>query len=321
MPKVSVIIPIYNTENYLRECLDSVISQTLSDIEIICVNDGSTDNSLDILKEYSQKDERIVLIDKENEGVGITRNKGISVANGEYVIFMDPDDLYPTNDILETLYNKAKENNVKICGGEFSHFVDGAHEYNQKYSANLAGYLFEKDKRYEYKEYQFDYGYHRFIYDRDFLVTNNILFPNYKRFQDPPFFVKAMIMAGTFYGVHKISYAYRYGHNIVKWSEEKVLDMMQGVIDNFNYAKQEKLPILEQYTYLRFLDHFYAIKENLTLKVTLKLLQMTFSENKILNLAMKKFIQQIFSVINKDKHKVITILGIKLSIRRKNAKN
>ena len=93
-PKISVIIPVYNVEKYLSECLDSVISQTLKDIEIICVNDGSTDNSLQILKEYASKDTRIKIIDKENEGQGYARKVGLDVANGEYILFCDSDYYY-----------------------------------------------------------------------------------------------------------------------------------------------------------------------------------------------------------------------------------
>ena len=89
MPKVSVIIPVYNTENYLRKCLDSVINQTLDDIEIICINDCSTDNSLNILKEYASKDERIKIIEfKENKGASVARNTGIAESNGEYIGFL-----------------------------------------------------------------------------------------------------------------------------------------------------------------------------------------------------------------------------------------
>ena len=89
MPKVSIIIPIYNTEKYLVECLDSVVNQTLKDIEIICIDDGSTDNSLAILKEYASKDDRIIVINKPNEGIGLTRNRGLCTATGEYVGFLD----------------------------------------------------------------------------------------------------------------------------------------------------------------------------------------------------------------------------------------
>ena len=82
--KVSVIVPVYNVEKYLKDCLDSVVNQTLEDIEIICVNDGSTDNSLAILEEYAEKDSRIKIITQENKGLGGARNTGLYHANGEY---------------------------------------------------------------------------------------------------------------------------------------------------------------------------------------------------------------------------------------------
>lgn len=116
-PKISVIIPVYNVEQYLRECLDSVVSQSLADIEIIAINDGSPDNSLSILKEYEAKDTRVKIIDKQNEGVGKARNDGIKAAAGEFVAFMDSDDYYPSAKVLETLYCNAAGSGVKICGG------------------------------------------------------------------------------------------------------------------------------------------------------------------------------------------------------------
>ena len=116
MIKVSIVIPVYNVQKYLHECLDSLINQTLKDIEIICINDGSTDNSLNILKEYALKDSRIKVIDKENEGQGIARNLGIELAQGEFIGFVDPDDwLEP--EMLEMMYNQAKVlfSQVVIC--------------------------------------------------------------------------------------------------------------------------------------------------------------------------------------------------------------
>ena len=96
-PKVSVIIPVYNVEQYLRECLNSVIKQTLKEIEIICVDDGSTDNSLDILKEYAEKDHRITIITQKNLHAGVARNAGLSIAKGEYLSFLDSDDFFELN--------------------------------------------------------------------------------------------------------------------------------------------------------------------------------------------------------------------------------
>ena len=116
--KVSIIIPIYNVEQYLRECLDSVINQTLKNIEIICVNDGSKDNSLEILQEYEKKDKRIIIIDKKNSGYGHSMNVGINKATGEYIGIVEPDDYVKTN-MFEKLYNKANELNLDFIKSDF----------------------------------------------------------------------------------------------------------------------------------------------------------------------------------------------------------
>ena len=104
-PKISIIIPVYNVEKYLEQCLKSVINQTFKDIEIICINDGSTDNSLEILEAFQKQDERIKIINKQNEGQGIARNEGLKVAKGEYISFIDPDD-WVAQGMYEFLYNK-----------------------------------------------------------------------------------------------------------------------------------------------------------------------------------------------------------------------
>jgi glycosyltransferase involved in cell wall biosynthesis len=120
-PLVSIIIPVYNVEKYLRECLDSVINQTMSSIEIICVDDGSTDSSADILKEYSTRDNRITIITKENGGLSSARNAGMEVARGEYLTFLDSDD-YLEKDAIQQLYNKATSKQLDVllfCGKSF----------------------------------------------------------------------------------------------------------------------------------------------------------------------------------------------------------
>lgn len=113
-PKVSVILPVYNVGKYLRQSLDSLINQTLKDIEIICVNDGSTDDCFDILEEYKEKDGRIIVIHKENKGTGAARNDGLRMATGECIGFVDPDDWVKPN-MFERLYNLIKEKNLDIA--------------------------------------------------------------------------------------------------------------------------------------------------------------------------------------------------------------
>lgn len=112
-PKMSVIIPIYNQEKYLEKALLSCKNQTLSDVEIICINDGSTDNSLKILTDCAKKDKRIKIIDQQNQGTGCARNNGLKIAKGEYITFLDPDDYIETN-AFEELYERAKSQNLDM---------------------------------------------------------------------------------------------------------------------------------------------------------------------------------------------------------------
>lgn len=121
MAKVSIIVPAYNVEPYLVECMESITKQTLSDIEIICINDGSTDGTLKILKSYAEKDPRIVLIDKENGGYGIGMNIGLSVATGEYIGIVEPDDFVPVN-MFGDLYEIAKANDLDFVKADFYRF-------------------------------------------------------------------------------------------------------------------------------------------------------------------------------------------------------
>ena len=316
MSKISVIIPVYNVEKYLRECLDSVINQTLKDIEIICVNDGSTDSSMAILQEYSSKDARIVIINQENMGVGKARNIAIDRATGQFVCFVDSDDYYPTDDILETLYNKAIENNVKICGGELAKFTNENPELKQNFGKNYTGMLFENDALIKYRDYQFDCGFYRFIYNRKFLIENKIYFPEYRRFEDPPFFVNAMILAKEFYGIHKIITAYRVKYKVVFWSEENTIGALLGITDDFNYARKYKLNKLTEYTYARLKNHMKLFKDKKYPRKYLLVLKIFLQEPYVRKEFIKNTIQGIFSIKNKKNHKIITLFWIKIKIRR-----
>ena len=117
MPKVSIVVPIYNSEKELPRCIDSILRQTYLDFELILINDGSKDGSLNILKEYEQKDKRVIVIDNENNGVSETRNIGIRRASGDYIAFVDSDD-YIESDMMEALVKSIEEQNADlvICG-------------------------------------------------------------------------------------------------------------------------------------------------------------------------------------------------------------
>ena len=322
--KISVIIPIYNSEKYLRECLDSVLSQTLADIEVICINDGSVDGSLDILKEYDEKDKRIVVIDKENEGAAVARILGINKASGEFVCFMDSDDLYPTDDVLETLYSKAKENNVLVAGGEFSVFDENIrpYEFKQKFGKSIDGYLFSKAGIIEYKDYQFDYGFHRFIFNRKFLLENNIYFPLYTRLEDPIFFINAMHGAKCFYALNKITYGYRNCHKQVKFNGTNSTDALSAISEMLDFAQKYGYKKLKRYVAKRYFEHlkFINATENEGL---IKRIEANQAIKQILQQEKrKKFLQKIFSLRNEiyagKKKKIICICGLRVVFNKKN---
>lgn len=137
MSKISIILPVYNAEKYLRETLDSVLAQTYIDFELIALNDGSKDNSLVILRDYEKKDSRVLVIDKPNSGVSDTRNIGISQAKGEYVAFLDADDLY-SPEYLSVMMNVAQEKNADIVVCEYETFRNVPIEIYKRERSNKA---------------------------------------------------------------------------------------------------------------------------------------------------------------------------------------
>ncbi len=238
-PKISVIVPVYNTEKYLPECLDSILYQTLTDIEIIAINDGSPDNSTDVLKEYASKDDRLKIIDKENEGVGKARNDGIRAAEGEFIAFMDSDDYYPSSRVLETLYTAARGKDVKVAGGRKVKLEDGKISAQEKLTD--CGMDFTLTGLHDYSEFQYDYGYTQYIFDLKMIKDNGIEFPPYKRFQDPPFFVRAMIASGSFFSIDEPVYVYRMVHSKSKHSFKSTSDFLEALATNIKISREHGL--------------------------------------------------------------------------------
>lgn len=209
MVKVSVVIPIYNVEDYLGECLDSVTNQTLTDIEIICVNDGSTDRSLEILKEYASRDSRIIVIDQENGGHAVATNRGMKLAQGEYLYLMDSDDIVDVHALEETV-KVADEKNVDfVIFQALNYYMDtGEYKEQENYSMNeLADFV--GDSVFNWKDIK-DYVWSitvtpwSKIYRRDFIEKNNCTFPEGLVFDDNIFFWEVLFSAEriTFYRKH-----------------------------------------------------------------------------------------------------------------------
>lgn len=283
-PLVSVIIPVFNQEPYLCQCLDSVVRQTLRDIEVIAINDGSTDKSPNILSEYAANDNRIIIINQQNQGVAQARNNGLDNASGEFVAFMDPDDWYPDNDVLEVMYNTAISQNVKIVGGSLIQWKNGkavfVHDSFEKVNID---YNFPEDKLVYYYDYQFDYGYWRFLYKLEMLRTNKIRFPKYSRFQDPPFFCSAMICAEKFYALKRVTYVYRNKNGPVIWTDQKLLDIIHGLTDLFELSNTYNLAKLHFIAFYRLNGDWLCdiIRENMRAGNRLMLVQLAHANEKI----------------------------------------
>ena len=217
MPKVSVIVPVYNVERYLGECLDSVLGQTMKDIEVICVDDGSTDGSVKILAEYAAKDARVKVMRQDNAGSGAARNLGIGVAKGKFLAFMDSDDLYPAADTLERLLSAADGCGCRIVGGRLRVFSSNAKIARREQATWDWTGRFPPCGKVRYRDFQAPWGFTCYLYDRELICGNGIKFPEFRRFQDPPFFVRAMLAAEKFYAIPDCVYCYRVGEKTIDW--------------------------------------------------------------------------------------------------------
>lgn len=254
--KISVVIPVYNEEKYLAQCLSSVAKQTLKDIEIICVDDGSVDSSAQIISRFAEKDDRIRYIHQSNSGAGRARNVGVAAATGEYIAFMDSDDCYPFEDVLEIMYNKAVANNANICGGSLIVIKHGVKKLIDKFYGAQSGNTFTEEGVVRFIDYQYDYAFYRFIYKRQFLLDNRIKFPLYRRYQDPPFMLRAMMAAGEFYALPLFTYVHHLGYKNLYWPAEKVSDMLDAMKYNLTVTANNGLPKAFAYNCYRLNNDF-----------------------------------------------------------------
>lgn len=201
MIKVSVIIPVYNVEEYLCQCLDSVINQTLKEIEIICVNDGSTDNSQQILEEYAEKDNRIKIINKKNAGLGAARNTGMEYATGEYIGFIDSDDWADIN-MFKKLYENCKTHDTDISMCPILLVNESSEDLNREtdyfdlvcFDEKFNNRPFNLDQT---KDFVLDIAVNAYnkIYRTEFINRIEAKFPEGLLFEDVPFFYETYLNA------------------------------------------------------------------------------------------------------------------------------
>lgn len=204
-PRISIILPIFNVEPYLRECLDSVVNQTLHEIEIIGVNDGSTDGSLAILEEYAERDTRIVVLNKENGGQSDARNFGLKVARGKYVAFVDPDDFIEL-DLCEKSFQKAEETDAEAVIFQYDRFQNNCFLPEIfKWSQSRDFSILERVKLFTLPSVSVC----KTLWKRDFLVTHQLTFAKGLLFEDIPFSFHASMLCENVELLPSVLYHYR----------------------------------------------------------------------------------------------------------------
>ena len=353
MSKVSIIIPVYNAEKYLKKCIESLINQTLSDIEIIFIDDKSTDNSLEIIKHYEFKDERIKVVENDiNRGQGPARNLGVEIAQSEYIMFLDQDDWYePT--ACEEAYNQISKNNNDLVIFNFTKIYE---KTNRKLLDPRLGryseYFSNKNLKFSFFENSECWTK---IYRKNFLTENNIVNYSGKSFGEDLYFTTKMILAAdTFSILNKSLYNYRVHDN--NMSRKPLYDDLININElNFSIVKKSKnseiFKRLYAISYIRSLLFFYkiwtknnpSIKKDFYLKIknvfiklmseidfnTIKFdinysLTMKIINNSYYKFELLNFLEKIFSVNDiysfGYKRKFITILGLKFRIMKKKIK-
>ena len=257
-PKISIIMPIFNSENFIEECLNSLINQTFKNFELICVNDGSTDNTLKILKKFEEKDKRIHILTQDNLGAGIARNVGMKVSKGEYLIFLDSDDIFYET-MLEELYVKIKENNldIVICNSKnfytFNNkkiFDDKKYSFSKKelmiFNKIFSSLNIEKDFFNKFIWWPWDK-----IFKKKYIENLGIEFQNLKSTNDLFFICSAVISSNKISFLDKVFINHRVGiKSSIENSREKSWD-------NFYYALRElKKFIKKKGLYKKFKQDF-----------------------------------------------------------------
>ena len=215
-PKISVIMPVYNAEKFLKESLDGLSRQTLRDFEIICVDDGSADQSPAILREYAQKDERFVLLSQDHQYAGAARNLGIRNARGKYLIFLDADDHFKP-ELLETVWTQAEKTGAEIC-------VFPAEKFDHQTGVTFAWPLTCDPSRYPrevFSKADDPDGIFSFtnpapwnkLFLRSFILDNSLTFPTTSSQEDLPFVMSAIAVTSRITTVDKVLLQYRVNNN------------------------------------------------------------------------------------------------------------
>ncbi len=276
-PKISVIVPVFNSYNLLRKCLDSIRFQTYSNLEVICVNDGSTDESLSVLEEYKAVDQRFVIINQDNQGTGQARNNGLDAATGDYISFVDSDDW-----LLLNLYQTFIDDLNKL-NSSLDIYMFNARQYstceNDIFPANtleLADWNFHKSK---YSIHTFDdcqkpftrnLAVYNKIFNRNFIVGNKIKFPKNLKYEDMAFCIESCLYAKSIILNGEVFYRYRLEETGTASTEVvpkvfdifRIVDLIENNILKFKLYESLKYALF-QFKYNVFVRYYKYCPEHL----------------------------------------------------------
>ncbi len=260
---VSVIVPVCNVEKFLPECLDSLMAQTLENIEFICINDGSSDNSLKILREYEKRDSRFKIISKENTGYGNTMNVGLRTAQGKYIGIVESDDK-ALPEMFEELYKVAIENEVDIVKSNFNYYTNGELSFYN----NLESLPYHKIiKPRDYPQiFETSMSLWTALYKRDFLIKKSIFFNESPgaSYQDVAFTLKGLLAAESVICITEAFLCYRFDNSGSSvYSQKKVFCIIEefDLVDSFirENGYESVFPYMMAVKYRHFLEHYDRI--------------------------------------------------------------
>ena len=353
-PEISIVIPVYKVEKYLRECIESVINQTFKNIEIILVDDGSPDNCPKICDEYANKDSRIRVIHKENGGYGTACNKGIEAARGKYIGLVESDD-WIEPDMYEKLYNQIKKFDAEMCTCSYfeykstSIYPDGTHDKPYMETINNT----DNNKLFSIFDHPFWFTSHPSLWAKLYKsdLIKSIKFDEQKgsSYQDAPFIAELYCKTKKIIALHEFLYHYRIDNENSSSSNARKDAKLMTILDQWQKAKEiiikygfyEQLkeeiyyhatkPAFRYYKNIdkkykkQFFNKWRKFTKEIQKDKTFQFIQCVLSNNyrKTLNLQKKgnhnSILENIFSVKNNDRksHKIVTLCGMKINIKNK----
>lgn len=274
-PKISIIIPVYNTAEYLPKCLDSLLSQTYKNLEIICVNDGSKDDSLMVLEQYKAIDSRITVLTQENKGQSAARNRGVEISTGDWITFVDSDDWVSIdcyNTFAETL-NDTSTPNFEIFMFNGTSFTEGDDNlglrdffFIEDWSKKSGEICTFKDCR---NPFEGNLSVYNKIYRRDFIEKNNLKFEKYSIMEDELYWIEAFTAAKSVYLCDKILYFYRQQPNSTMHTLDNnifnifpIFDKIKHRLIEFGFYNMSKYAFL-QHKFRQYAFFFFTIPDDL----------------------------------------------------------